>query len=227
MPDSTVALIILSAGRSSRMGESKALLRFGNWTALELIVRSAAAAGVGRVVAVIGHRAEEIRAAHSFTGVGIDFSWAMNRSIESEQIESLRMGLRALEAESLEAFFFHPVDHPLVTRSDFMALLEAHRAHAGPEMAFIAAHGQRRGHPVLCRGGMREVFLHLAPGKTARDALEEGGMVEVEVPNAGVLEDMDTREDYRRLREVFRQRSVGPGPGATRGRLPPTGAAPA
>jgi len=227
MPDNSVALIILSAGKSSRMGESKALLRFGNWTALELIVRNAAAAGVGRVVAVIGHRAEEIRAAHSFTGVGIDFSWAINRSTEAEQIDSLRVGLRALESEFLEAFFFHPVDHPLVTRADFLALLEAHRAHSGPEMAFLPAYGQRRGHPVLCRADLRKTFLELGPGRTARDVLEEVGVVEVEVPNAGVLEDMDTREDYRRLREAFRQRSVGPGPGATRGRLPPAGSTPA
>src|SRR5262245_37378751 len=192
MLDSTLALIVLTAGRSSRMGEPKALLRFGNWTALELIVRGAAAAGVGRVVAVIGHRAEEIRAAHSFTGVGIEFSWAMNRSPESDQVESLRVGLRALELEALEGFFFQPVDHPLVTRADCLALLTAHRAHGGPEMAFIAAHGGRRGHPVLCRAGLREAFLKLAPGRTARDALEEAGVVEVEVANSGVLEDMDT-----------------------------------
>ena len=57
MMDPSLALIVLTAGRSSRMGEPKALLRFGNCTALELEVRNAAAAGVGRVVAVIGHRA--------------------------------------------------------------------------------------------------------------------------------------------------------------------------
>src|ERR1041385_6689500 len=143
MTDRGLALIVLSAGRSMRMGEPKALLRFGNWTALELIVRNAASAGVGRVVVVIGHRAEEIRAAHSFVGIGVDFSWVMNRGPDTEQVESLRMGLRTIEREAVEAFLFTPVDHPLVTRSVFTALIEAHRAHAGPELCFVPVQGER------------------------------------------------------------------------------------
>lgn len=227
MQDSSLALIILSAGRSARMGEPKALLRFGNWTVLEILVRNAVAAGVGRVVTVIGHRAEELRAAHSFTGLGVDFSWALNRIPESEQIESLRVGLRTMEKEAIDAFFFQPVDHPLVTRADFAALINAHRSHQGPERCFIPTYGQRRGHPVLCRGKMREVFFELPPDRTAREALEEGGIVEVEVQNPGILEDMDTREDYRRLREIFRQRIGGSGSASSRGFMPPAGSSPA
>jgi molybdenum cofactor cytidylyltransferase len=200
------------------MGESKALLRFGNWTALELAVRNAAAAGVGRVVAVIGHRAEEVRAAHTFTGIGVDFSWVLNRVPDSEQVESLKVGLRALERESLEAFLFQPVDYPLVTKADIAALLRAHRTHAGPERVFIPTCGQRRGHPVLCRAKVREAILELAPGQTARDALERSGVVHVEVSNPGILEDMNTPEDYKRLREAFRREHLS-GPGGGRGRL--------
>ncbi len=226
MTDSSIALIILSAGKSARMGEPKALLRFGNWTALELLVRNAAAAGVGRIVTVIGHRAEEIRAAHSFTGIGADFTWALNRISESEQIESLRTGLYELGPGSLDAFIFHPVDHPLVTREDFSALINAHRNHEGPEKVFILSYGQRRGHPVLCRGAMREVFFQMPPGHTARDALEVGGIVQVEVPNSGILEDMDTREDYKRLRDLFQQRWSGTGPNFPRKLKPPSGMEP-
>jgi len=204
-----LALIILSAGRSTRMGEPKALLRFGNWTALELAVRNAAAGGLGRVVVVIGHRAEEIRAAHTFAGIGVDFSWVLNRAPESEQIESLKIGLKALEKEHLEAFLFQPVDYPLVTKLDFAALVLAHRAHSGPERVFIPTYQDRRGHPVLCRAKMREAILELPPGRTARDALDQGGIVHVEVPNRGVVEDMNTPDDYRRLREIFRREQSG------------------
>ncbi len=200
------------------MGEQKALLRFGNWTALELAVRNAAAAGLGRVVVVIGHRAEEIRAAHTFAGIGVDFSWVINRAQESEQIESLKIGLKALEKEHLEAFLFQPVDYPLVTKLDFAALVLAHRAHSGPERVFIPTYKERRGHPVLCRAKMREVFLDLPPGRTARDAIELGGIVHVEVPNPGVVEDMNTADDYRRLRDVFR-RELSAGQASQKGRI--------
>jgi len=224
--DSSLALIILSAGRSTRMGESKALMRFGNWTTLELLVRTGAAAGIGRIVTVIGHRAEEIRAAHSFTGIGVNYSWAMNRAQESEQIESLKAGLQALEGEFLDAFFFLPVDYPLVTRADFTALIGAHRKHPGPENLFIPVFGEHRGHPVLCRAAMRETILALPAGKTARDLLAEEGVVPVEVQNPGILEDMDTRDDYRRLRDLFRQRGAVGEPGASRNRIPSAGTTP-
>jgi len=42
MVDTSLALVVLAAGRSSSAGESRCLLRFGNWTALELGVRMAA-----------------------------------------------------------------------------------------------------------------------------------------------------------------------------------------
>ena len=200
------------------MGEPKALLRFGNWTALELAVRNAAAAGVGRVVVVIGHRAEEIRAAHTFTGIGVDFSWVLNRAPESEQIESLQIGLKALEREHLDAFLFQPVDYPLVTKSDLAALVLAHRAHGGPEKVFIPTFQERRGHPVLCRAKMRDLFLDLPPGRTARDVIELGGIVHVEVPNPGVVEDMNNPDDYRRLRDIFRRELSG-GQASQKGRI--------
>lgn len=210
------------------MGQPKALLRFGNWTALDVAVRNAIAGGVGRVVAVIGHRAEEIRAAHTFMGLGAEFTWALNRTAESEQIDSLRMGLRALEKEPLEAFLFQPVDYPLVTRSDIELLIQAHRGHSGPERVFIPTYGGQRGHPVLCRARMREIIMDLPPGKTARDAMDMGGIVHVEVENPGVIEDMNTPDDYRRLRETFRSRQSPGGPsgmggsGGTMGGSPPT-----
>ena len=205
MGRNALALIILTAGKSSRMGEPKALLRFGNWTCLELAVRNAAAAGIGRVLAVIGHRAEEVRAAHSFMGAGVDFQWVLNRSTESEQIDSLKLAVKTIERDAIEAFLFQPVDYPLVARADYEALVQAHRAHPGPEMVFIPCYGGQRGHPVLCREGMRRVILDLSTGQTARDAMEAGGIMHVELPNPGILEDMNTPDDYRRLRDIFRR----------------------
>jgi molybdenum cofactor cytidylyltransferase len=218
MVDRSIALVVLCAGRSSGTGEPKALLRFGNWTALEMEVRNAAAAGVGRVVAVIGHRAEEIRAAHSFTGIGIDFTWAMNRALEGEDDDALKAGLRVLDREAIDAFFFLPVEYPLVARADFETLIEAHRSHPGQEKVFVPACGGRAGYPILCRGKLREAFLETTPVRTAREILESGGIVQVTVPNPGIFEVLDTREDYRRMREAFRQRTGGGPTGIPRGR---------
>ncbi len=198
------ALVILTAGKSTRMGEPKALLRFGKHTALELGVHNAIEAGIQRVVAVVGHRAEEIRAAHSFTGLPLTFQWALNLNHGSPQIVSLQSGLKELQKVDLEAFLFQPVDFPLITPADLRLLIQAfQRRSSGSERIFIPSYEHRRGHPVLCDARLIDAFLKLPPDRSARDLFEQHQVTYVETGNPGVLEDMDTREDYQRLREIY------------------------
>ncbi len=216
--DLYTALIVLAAGRSSRMGESKALLRFGKRTALELAVDNAIGAGVRRVVAVVGHRAEEIRAAHSFTGLPLTFQWAVNLRGDSPMIASLQTGLRAIAGIDLDAFFFQPIDVPLITARDLRMLADAFANRSRGESVFIASHDNHRGHPVLCDARLIPEFLELDPTRqSARDLIGRHRVIHVETGNPGVLEDMDTRDDYRRLRAAYDARSR---PDEPDGRLP-------
>jgi CTP:molybdopterin cytidylyltransferase MocA len=201
-----IALIVLTAGRSSRMGEPKALLRFGKQTALELAVRNAIRAGIQRVVAVLGHRAEEIRAAHHFAGLPVAFDWVVNHEADAPMLSSLQAGLRRLARLRADAFFFQPVDLPLVTAYDFRRLIDAYCNRVSGEKVFIPSFQERAGHPVLCDASLIGEFLQLAPERTARDFLREQRIAYVETGNPGVLEDMDTRDDYRRLRQVYEAR---------------------
>jgi molybdenum cofactor cytidylyltransferase len=201
--DPATALVLLSAGRSSRMGEPKALLRFGNRTALELAVHNAVSAGIRKVVTVLGHRAEEIRAAHSFLGLPVTFEWALNFSTGGPMLESLQVGLRALRTARLDAFFFQPIDFPLLLPDDYRALMAAFRGREAGERVFVPSYDNHRGHPVLCDLALRELFLGLRLEQSARDVIEQESVVHVETGNPGVLEDMDTREDYLRLKRVY------------------------
>ena len=210
--DLYTALIVLTAGRSSRMGEPKALLRFGKWTALELAVENAITAEVNRVVAVVGHRAEEIRAAHIFTGLPLKFEWVGNLESDSPMLVSLQTALRSLAAVQLDAFFFQPIDVPLLRANDFRELTAAFRARQPGESVFIAAHGNQGGHPVLCDARLIPEFLQVPRDGTARDVIGGQKRVYVDTGNPGVIEDMDTRDDYRRLRQLYEAREVGQSP---------------
>lgn len=185
------------------MGESKALLRFGRRTALQLAVENAARARVRHVVGVVGHRAEEVRAAHFFSGLPLSFEWALNLESDSPMLLSLQTGLRRIRSLRLDAFFFQPVDVPLIRPDDFSRLLDAFEGRLSDERVFIAAHGDRRGHPVLCHASLIDEFLALRRHQTPRDLLDAQPIVYVESGHAGVLEDMDTRDDYHRLRTVY------------------------
>lgn len=207
--DLDTALVILTAGRSSRMGEPKALLRFGKWTALEIAVQNAIEAKVNRVVTVVGHRNEEIRAAHSFSGMPLNFQWVPNLDSGSPMLVSLQTALQSLVSTQIDAFFFQPIDVPLLCADDFLELAAAFRTREPGESVFVAAHGTQGGHPVLCDAALIPEFLGVPRHGTARDVIGKQKRVYVDTGNPGVIEDMDTREDYRRLRQLYDVREVG------------------
>ena len=60
-PGAATAALLLAAGESTRMGRSKQLLEWEGRPLIEYQIGELLAAGVDEVVAVLGHRAEEIR----------------------------------------------------------------------------------------------------------------------------------------------------------------------
>jgi CTP:molybdopterin cytidylyltransferase MocA len=63
MENKKISSIILSAGYSSRMGNFKPLLKFGEDTAVETIVKTHMNAGIDHIIVVVGHRGNEVREA--------------------------------------------------------------------------------------------------------------------------------------------------------------------
>ena len=66
LSDSTIAGMVLGAGRSTRFGSPKQLLPFGDTTLLGQVVRNANASALDRVVVVLGRASEELRATVDF-----------------------------------------------------------------------------------------------------------------------------------------------------------------
>src|SRR5690242_15293299 len=116
----TLTPIILAAGASSRMGRPKALLEFDGRRCLELAL--SAVGGYGTPIVVLGPNHEEVRAAVALDEVRI----AYNLRVESGQTASLKAGLALLPPEA-EAFFFLPVDLPLLTPADVGRIVDAWR----------------------------------------------------------------------------------------------------
>ncbi len=196
--------IILAAGASSRMGRPKALLDFDGRCCLELAL--AAVRRFGTPILVLGPNHEEIRARVPLDQVQV----AYNLEVESGQAASLKAGLALLPPEA-EAFFFLPVDVPLLTSDDVLRLADAYWANRDPrKTVFIPSHEMRRGHPVLCRRELAAEILALPPGASARDVIDRvpGRVGYIATPNPNVLMDMDTPEDYVRCLGAYRARNA-------------------
>ena len=189
-----IGAIVLAAGSSSRIGRPKALLPLEGTTFLSRILATLRASGVPTVRVVLGHHAEEIRAAVTLPADAA----VVNPTPEAGMLSSVRRGVRALP-EEVDGFLLWPVDHPTVLPDTVRKLIDAFRAGSSPIV--VPVHAGRRGHPVLFAARVKDEILRApdALGARAVVAAHEDAVRAVEVHDPGVLADVDTPEAYARI----------------------------
>ena len=190
--------IVLAAGRSRRMGEPKAMLGAGDETFLQRIVRALREGGCAYVVVVTARLDDEAARRTAEDAALLDAGIAVNPAAESEQVDSLRIGLAALPPQA-EAAVVAPVDVPDVSGALVRAVIDAWRRSGAP--VALPSRDGRHGHPVLFA---RRVFDELArPGlpQGARTVIHAHAAELAEVPVDALPPDLDTPEEYRRWRQ--------------------------
>jgi CTP:molybdopterin cytidylyltransferase MocA len=195
-----ISAIVLAAGASSRMGQPKAELPFGQTgeTVLSRIVSAILTGGVPQIVVVGGAHIDAVRRAmpsrEPRARVVEHGGW------EQGQLSSLLAGLTAIgEQLLLEAVLVTPVDVPLVQASTVAAVLAAWRRTRAPIVRPV--NGDRHGHPVIFDRAIFDDLRSADPaiGAKAVFAAHRDRVLNVEVDDPGAFEDIDTPEDYRRL----------------------------
>jgi molybdenum cofactor cytidylyltransferase len=184
--------IILAAGESSRMGSPKALLEFRGETFLDRLIRCFEV-WCSPVIVVLGHAPEVIRAGVRAPGKA---EFVLNPRYQAGQFSSLQCGLRAIPPEA-EGAIFTPVDHPNIEPATVARLIDSAVPIAIPQ--YLGRHG----HPVLFARAFIAEFLALKPEDRARTVLyrHAGDVRYIDVPDAGILDDIDDPEAYHRLLE--------------------------
>ena len=187
--------MVLAAGESRRMGSIlKPLLPLRGSTFLEVIVRTMIEAGSDECLVVTGHAHDKIRSSVKLPGVRL----LINGDWKSGQLSSLQTAVKALSPES-EGMLFTPVDHPLVDVSSYRALIEQWNEQR--DRMVIPRYEGRKGHPAIFPSRLYGPLLHDDLGGGARDLIyrEMDRVLFVPVNDPGVVYDIDTPEDYRRL----------------------------
>lgn len=182
------------------MGEVKQLLRLGGRTVLERTLENLRGAAPDEVILVLGSSAEAIRKqlpVALLDGVRL----VANRDFERGMASSLREGLSAV-APQMDAALIALGDQPFVRSETIGRLFERYRRSAAEIV--IPVHERRRGNPVVLD---RTVFpeamaLEGDTGCRAIFGKHGNGIVELSVDDAGILLDIDSREDYERAREL-------------------------
>lgn len=194
MPARVVA-VLPAAGASRRMGRPKLLLPFGESTLVGSVAAALRGGGVEEIVLVTAPGDEDLRAWAEGTGVTV----AVNPDPERGMLSSIQTGVAALRDLDV-LLLVSPADLPNL-RAETVALLLRRMLETGAPLA-LPAHRGRRGHPLAIAPALIPEIRTLDPGvglKQLRDRYE-AELLEVEVGDAGVVEDVDTPEDYARVR---------------------------
>lgn len=138
------AVLVLAAGRSSRMGGRNKLLEpVGGLPMAARVADAALASRACRVIVVTGHQAEAVEAALA----GRPLRFVRNPDFAEGMSTSLRAGVSALPAEA-EAVAVCLGDMPLVRAATIDALAAAFDPTAGRAICVPVCEG-RRGNPIL------------------------------------------------------------------------------
>ena len=189
------------------MGRLKALL---NWKGLPLIIhqmRALTAAGASDVVAVLGHRAQELQTVLSLeesTQEGLHYRWVVNEDYRIGKIGSLKAGLRAVSATgSPGPTLILNVDQPRSTQT-IKQVLTAHQLGVCQQgiLFTIPTFEGKGGHPIVLERELIQEVLELPEDskglRTVRDR-DWGRVQRVELGKAELLCDVNTPEEFHRV----------------------------
>jgi molybdenum cofactor cytidylyltransferase len=186
-----VSAVVLAAGASTRMGRQKVLLPVAGEPLLRRTVRAVCDAGFEDVLVVLGSEHERTRTAIA----GLPVRDVVNAGYATGMGSSFRTAVANLPDS--DAALFALADQPFVTASEYRAVLEAYR---------------RQGSPIVCvRYGDVVAPPHLFSRRFFPElaALEHGARpvlmrhhddTTVLTFAADLLVDVDTPEDYERVR---------------------------
>ena len=179
------AALVLAAGEGRRFGGGpKQLAEVRGRPLIEHAV--AAVRTVGRIVVVLGARADEIRAGADLSAAEVVVcpGWAEGMGA------SLRFGMEALG--DVDEVVITLADQPFITS----AVVARVRATAGP--AVRAVYGGAPGHPVVIRRPLLARAAELRGDSGFRDLLDD--VVDVECGDLADPRDIDTRADLEVMR---------------------------
>lgn len=199
-----VAGVILAAGAATRLGGGKQLLPLAGRPVLSHVVDAARATTLEPILVILGYEAAAIARQVDLTGLVV----LHNPDYAAGQSSSVRLAVRALP-DDVDAALFLLADQPEVVPTVVERIVAAFRERRAPIVQ--PRYREGRGNPVLIA---RPLFPEIATltGDTGARPLLTRHAAEVELVDVSDFprpEDIDTAEDYERIRTRVERRPPG------------------
>ncbi|HEY9077145.1 MAG TPA: nucleotidyltransferase family protein [Anaerolineaceae bacterium] len=192
----TITAVVLAAGSSRRMGSPKLTLPWGNSTVIGSVINTLVSTGISQIIVVTGGYKNEVENAL----VGHPVTLVHNKDyLEGEMISSLKVGLHYV-SEIAQAVLITLGDQPQIEPQVIHQILKVFSRENYP--IIIPSYNHRRGHPWLLRNDYLAKVQKLGVSQSMRDFLsdQQQSIHYVDVNTNKVLMDLDTPEDYQRLK---------------------------
>jgi molybdenum cofactor cytidylyltransferase len=185
-----MAILVLAAGSSTRMGQPKQLLRAGGRTLLQICLETALASHCSEVCCVLGAHATELRQHIQKYPVQLIENPHYQQGLSS----SLRVGIAQLEKEEVEAAMVLLADMPNVSTAHLNELID--RFHEHPQQPAATAYANGLGVPAIFPATYFPKLKALKGDQGARALLNQDTQEISSLPFSD-LTDIDTPEDFR------------------------------
>jgi molybdenum cofactor cytidylyltransferase len=187
-----ISLIVLAAGKSTRMKENKLLLEVDGETLIGRVVKTAKESSANEIVVVLGYEAAKIKEQLA----KLDCKLVVNNNYVRGQSESVKVGLAAI-SNNVEAVMILPADVALIDSQSINRVIEEYRR--SRNKIVIASHQQQSGHPILIDKTLFAEVSEIGEDTQGLKAMINHHRAEikyVEVGTENVLIDIDTKEEF-------------------------------
>lgn len=195
-----ISAIVLAAGESTRLAPCKQLLEFDNEPMVGHVVGNVLDSRVDEIIVVLGYRAEEVAKVIPKDGVKI----IINPDFEEGMSTSLRAGLEEV-SQSSGAVLVVLADQPLVKNNVFNKMIKKYKETDASIVAPV--YKGVRGNPVLFDLSLKPEMMEIQGDVGARGILKkyEGEVQRVEVDSPGVILDVNTEEDFQKVKKFLEE----------------------
>lgn len=185
--------MILAAGESRRMSQSKLLLPFGEKTIIETVVEKVVSSKVNNTLVVLGSEREKVEEKIKNFPVKVAF----NPDYRKGMLSSVLCGFKTLPEET-QAVVVVLGDQPSVSKEVIDKIVDAYQK-IGKGIV-LPVYEKERGHPVIIDMKYKDEVENLSPDIGLRGTVysHPEDILEVEVDTPEILQDIDDEADYRR-----------------------------
>lgn len=184
-----VAILILSAGSSSRMGTPKQLLPIGNTTLLGLCIENALQSNAKNVFCVLGSNAETIKNSMPQYNIEIIINSNYKEGLSSSIVE----GMHHIEDKNFDTILMMLGDQPKVDSNYINALILS--SEKNPTQIIASKYEDTVGVPAIFPKRCFKQLQQLKGDKGAKDFLNANKPQVIAIESDKLI-DIDTQKDY-------------------------------